>query len=354
MSSRGSDVMPIEQQSAFSPPTQEPNLASPVTPLLQSLYAPIADELEQTEQILRDELSSKDPYVDQLVKYGFRLGGKRLRPALLLLTAKACGDICREHLVLAAVVEMIHTATLVHDDVLDEASLRRKLATVNSRWDNETSVLLGDFLFTHAFHLASTLPSNYACRTIGKSTNKVCEGELRQKGNRGDLQIGEEVYFSIIEAKTAELCACACELGAHFAGGDPRLSESLADYGRHLGIAFQIVDDMLDIWGDESSTGKSLGTDLAKQKATLPVIRLLATLGKEQRDSLLELIENADPESRRELLLPYLNDSDARDYARAAAQHHVDAAAAKIDLLPDSPAKEVLAGLPHFVVHRSH
>lgn len=348
--------MSVNQSNASGSDTMAPpaDLRSPVTPLLQSLYEPIASELERAEEILRNQLTSRDPYVDQLVKYGFRLGGKRLRPALLLLAAKACGKVTREHEILAAVVEMIHTATLVHDDVLDEATMRRRLATVNSRWDNETSVLLGDFLFTHAFHLASTLPSTYACRTIGRATNTVCEGELRQKGNRGDYQISEETYFSIIEAKTAALCACSCELGAHFAGGDDSLTRNMAAYGRHLGIAFQIVDDVLDLWGEEASTGKSLGTDLAKQKATLPLIRLLETRSPQQRTAIIEMLENTEAEQRHTLLMPYLNETDAAEYCRTVAQQHVEAAAQLIEAVPDSPAKEVLAGLPHFVVHRSH
>ncbi len=158
---------------------------------LDTLYAPIADELEQVEDILRREMRSRHPFVDELVRYGCLLGGKRLRPALLLLSAKATGEVTPHHLTLAAVVEMIHTATLVHDDVLDEASMRRHLATVNARWDNEASLLLGDFLFSHAFYLASTTESTLACQLIGRSTNIVCEGEIRQKGSCADFELSE-------------------------------------------------------------------------------------------------------------------------------------------------------------------
>src|SRR5262245_15893504 len=174
--------------------------------LLRSLYAPIAAELADVETLLKSELRSDYPFVDELVRYGFLLGGKRLRPALLLLTAKAVGSrVTQEHVTLAAVVEMIHTATLVHDDVLDDALLRRHLATVNARWDDESSVLLGDFLFTHAFYLASTLDSVVGCRLIGRATNIVCEGELRQKGSRGNFTLTEAEYLEIVEAKTAAL-----------------------------------------------------------------------------------------------------------------------------------------------------
>ncbi len=180
---------------------------------VRSLFAPILSDLERVELLLTRELHSDSPFVDELLQYGGKLGGKRLRPALLLLTAQATGTLRPEHDTLAAVVEMIHTATLVHDDVLDEAEMRRHLATVNSRWNNETSVLLGDYLFSHAFYLASTLGDTYACQRIGRSTNIVCEGELRQVGNRGNHALAEDEYFRIIDGKTAELCAVPATWG---------------------------------------------------------------------------------------------------------------------------------------------
>ncbi len=224
------------------------------------------------------------------MRYGCLLGGKRLRPALLLLAAKACGQVNAQHLTLAAVVEMVHTATLVHDDVLDEASVRRHLATVNARWDNEASVLLGDFLFSHAFYLASTLESTLACQLIGRATNVVCEGEIRQKGSRGDFALDEATYFEILDAKTAALCACCCQLGAHFAGADESMTQRLTQFGRKLGIAFQIADDLLDVVGNETTVGKSLGTDLEKQKPTLPLIRALQIADDAQRASILAVL----------------------------------------------------------------
>src|SRR4051794_10878785 len=259
--------------------------------LLESLCAPIAAELADVEQLLKDEMRSDYPFVDELVRYGCLLGGKRLRPALLLLTASASGgQITRRHIVLAAVVEMIHTATLVHDDVLDEANMRRHLATVNARWDNEASVLLGDFLFTHAFYLASTLDDVTACRLIGRATNIVCEGELRQKGSRGNFELTETEYFRNVEAKTAELTAVSCRLGALFAGADAQTVEQLDGFGRNLGIAFQIADDLLDVLGEERTTGKSLGTDLEKQKPTLPIIRALELADSADRQAMLDIL----------------------------------------------------------------
>ena len=242
--------------------------------VLRSLYAPVAEDMQRVEDILDEELRNPHAFVDQVIRHSARLGGKRLRPALLLLTGSAIGKVTGDHHVLGAVVEMIHLATLVHDDVLDEADVRRHVATVNARWNNETSVLLGDYLFSHAFYLAATIGTAIACQTIGQSTNIVCEGELRQTGNHGRLDVSEEEYTEIIDAKTAELCACACNLGATFADASEDLVEAMTRYGRNLGIAFQIADDLLDLVGDEDVTGKSLGTDLEKQKPTLPIIHV--------------------------------------------------------------------------------
>jgi len=320
-------------------------------PYLRSLYAVIETQLQEVERILQAELRSEHPYVDELVRYGCLLGGKRLRPALLLLSAHAAGGIRPPHLTLAAVVEMIHTATLIHDDVLDGAVTRRHLATVNSRWDNEASVLLGDFLFSHALWLASRLDSTAACRILGASMNVVCEGELRQKGTRGDFGLSEAEYLSIIEAKTAELCACSCRLGAHFADADSAVIEQLDAYGRNLGIAFQIADDLLDVVGDESATGKSLGTDLARQTPTLPVIRLLTVVSRRERDEVLAILEGGVP-GRLSALRPFLEHHDAIRYAREKADDYADRARRQLDSLAPSPAVEAMRLLTQFVVAR--
>jgi octaprenyl-diphosphate synthase len=320
--------------------------------LLQSLYAPIAAELAEVERQLKSELRSDYPFVDELVRYGCLLGGKRLRPALLLLTAKAAGGrVMSEHITLATVVEMIHTATLVHDDVLDEAQIRRHLATVNARWDNEASVLLGDFLFTHAFYLASTLDSVLGCRLIGRATNIVCEGELRQKGSRGNFDLSESEYLEIIEAKTAELTAVSCRLGALYAGAGEDVVEEMDGFGRDLGIAFQIADDLLDVLGNERTTGKSLGTDLEKQKPTLPVIRALELATAADRAAIMDLV--CGDQRRPELLAPFLEKYDAVEYARDRAMAFARRARKRLEALEASAAREVLAVMTEFVVSRS-
>jgi octaprenyl-diphosphate synthase len=326
--------------------------SAPPSPPLSQLYAPIAAELSEVERRLKAELRSDYPFVDELVRYGCLLGGKRLRPALVLLSAKAVGGrVTDSHLTLATVVEMIHTATLVHDDVLDEAQIRRHLATVNARWDNEASVLLGDFLFTHAFYLASTLDSVLGCRLIGRATNIVCEGELRQKGSRGNFALTETEYLEIIEAKTAELTAVSCRIGAVFAGASDELAEQMDGIGRDLGIAFQIADDLLDVQGEEQATGKSLGTDLEKQKPTLPIIRALEVASAADREALLELLNGDERQSGR--LAPLLHRYGAIEYARSRGQAFAHRARQRLEYLSPSRERDVLAAMTEFVMSRS-
>lgn len=320
---------------------------------LSSIYTPVQDSMTLVEEILQQELKNDSPFVDELLQYGCLLGGKRLRPALLLLAAKAVGEIRPEHIQLAAVVEMIHTATLIHDDILDEADKRRHLETVNARWNNETSVLLGDYLFTHAFYLASTTGSADACRVIGQATNTVCEGELRQVGSREHYDLGEAEYIEIIESKTAALCACSCQLGAMFAGGSDEIVQQLYQYGMRLGTAFQIADDLLDVEGEEATTGKSLGTDLEKQKPTLPLIRSLQVATPEQRKDLIQLL-GRDPKPSATELRPWFEMADALTYSRQRAIEFTHQAIEQLQDLPDSDAADVLKSIPHFVVARDH
>jgi len=319
---------------------------------LAAAYAPIAGGLGEAERAFEAELGSHFPFVQRLVDHCSDFRGKRLRPALVLLSGQACGGTTAAHPVLAAVVEMIHTATLVHDDILDESLVRRHAATVNAEWGSETAVLLGDYLFTHAFHLAASLDSTLACRWIGRATNMVCEGEMQQVHSRGNLDLTEDDYFSIIRGKTAELTAVSCRLGAHYAGAGEAITARLDDYGRDLGVAFQIADDVLDIWGDERSTGKSLGTDLEKQKLTLPIIRLLSTAPPATAAALRRLLGEASAENRHELR-PYLETSGALDYAWDRAREYAALAHDALDPLPDSPAKATLQHLTAYVVRRS-
>lgn len=328
--------------------------ATPVVPakdLGARIQHLIGADLAAMEEVFQQEIDSSEPFVRDVLAHLQSYRGKRLRPMLLLLTAQTLGPVAEPHHVLAAVVEMIHTATLVHDDVLDEANTRRHVATVNARWNNETSVLLGDYLFTHAFHLAASLESARACRLIGHATNLVCEGELSQVHERGNLDLDETHYFSIVEGKTAELCAVACHLGAYYSGAEPAVVEACERYGRWLGIAFQIADDVLDLAGNESETGKTLGSDLTKQKLTLPVIHLLSTANPTDAARIREWLSEPTPESRR-LLLEELHKTGALVYAQQRAQEYATNARAQLAVLPKSPARTILEELAAYVVVR--
>jgi octaprenyl-diphosphate synthase len=242
-------------------------------------------------------------------------------------------------------------ATLVHDDVLDEAELRRKGATINHlRW-NEAAVMLGDYLISHSFHLCSSLDSQLASRLIGRTTNRVCEGELLQIDNRNNLDLTEETYLEIITRKTASLCATCCLLGAKFAGaGETRVGQ-LETYGLSLGTAFQIQDDILDIVGNPHTVGKTLGSDVEKGKMTLPMIHFLRTAPAEHRLLLRSLLDGNGPdkgERIRNLVLP----SGSIEYARGRARQFVERARTCLAALPDSEARRVLAAMAEFVISR--
>ncbi len=322
-----------------------------MTTALMSLTDSIASELAAVEDRFHEELDSELDCVNALVRHVSRFRGKMLRPTLLLLAGKACGELCDAHVTLATVVEMIHMATLVHDDVLDEAELRRKGATINHLRGNEAAVLLGDYLISHSYHLCSSLGSQLASRLIARTTNQVCEGELLQIDNRNNFDLDEETYLKIITRKTAVLCATCCRLGAGFAGADEQVISRLELFGLSIGTAFQIQDDILDIVGDVRTVGKTLGIDITKGKMTLPMIHFLRTAPREHRTLLRSLLASRDGdkvERIRNLVLP----SQSITYARDRAKLLIDRARRAIDSLPDSDAKRTLDAMAEFVVAR--
>lgn len=314
------------------------------------LYAPIARDLEAVERIYAETIASRRPALARMLEHLNHYRGKRLRPALLLLTAHACGKVAPAHHVLGAVVEMVHTATLVHDDVLDEAAVRRHVPTVNAGWGNKASILLGDYLFTHAFHLTSTIGEARACEMIGQATNRVCEGEMHQTLQRGNLNLTEDEYLEIIDGKTAALTACCCQLGAIYAGGSDETCERLANYGRLLGMAFQVADDLLDLTGREDQAGKTLGTDLEQLKLTLPLIRMLSALPPTEAASLRKVMSNGQP--KRPAVAAALQRTGAVDYARERAESLALEAAGELDILPPSQCRDLLHLLTQWAVQR--
>lgn len=317
---------------------------------LASLYEAIAPDLAKVCRIFDDELFSELPFVNELCTHVRQYRGKMLRPALLLLSGRACGSTRPEHLTLAAVVEMVHMATLVHDDVLDEADLRRRCPTINRMQGNEAAVLLGDYLISHAFHLCSSLQSQEASRIIGATTNTVCEGELQQIFHRGDEELTPEQYLQIISRKTAALTAACCRLGAQFAGASPTVTAALEQYGQQVGIAFQITDDVLDIVGTEKEMGKTLGRDFDKNKLTLPLIHCFthggADLGRRARQYWRDAgRHHAD-------LRACLEQSGSIAYTLAEAARYVESATASLEALPASDAREVLCRMAQLILDR--
>ncbi|MFH5803037.1 polyprenyl synthetase family protein [Alienimonas sp. DA493] len=324
---------------------------SPEAALLADVDRLIGEDLAACERLYAEELASAHPAVRDVRDHVAKYRGKRLRPILTLLAGAACGGVNGKHRTLAAVLEMVHVATLVHDDVLDGADVRRHVATVHSRWNPRTAVLFGDFLFTHAFHLAATVDAA-ACRAIGAATNAVCEGELTQIHERGNVDLTEAEYFRIVAGKTAALTAVAAELGAVHAGADAATAAALRGYGEDLGVAFQIADDLLDLVGEEGRVGKTLGSDLVEKKLTLPIIRLRDRLQNGDAQEVKALL-TAPPADARDRLMPLLEGAGALDSAAATARERAAAAVDRLDGLPDSEAKSLLKRLARFSVRRT-
>lgn len=331
----------------------QPNPAADGAAGLAVLFDAIGDDLAEVARIFDAELTTDVPTVRPMLAHvgGFR--GKMLRPALVILSGRAAGGTGPHHRTLAAVVEMVHVATLVHDDVLDESRLRRGRASVNQRWGNEAAVLLGDLLISHAYHLCSSVPDHAAARLVGAATNVVCEGELLQVHRRGDLTLSEAGYFDIIRRKTGCLTALSCRLGARWAGAEPHVIEALARYGERLGMAFQIADDVLDLTGDDAEAGKQLGTDLAQGKLTLPLIHLLsATTAPAERRALEGLLTADRPADGIAELRTRLASAGSIAHARRTADRFIAEAVAELSVLPSGPARDHLALAATLVTRR--
>lgn len=321
-------------------------------PTLTDVYAPIRDDLAIAQQVFNDELKSEIEFVNALVQRVAGYRGKMLRPALLLLSARATGTLRDIHHKLAAVVEIVHMATLVHDDVLDEADERRGQPTVCSTDGNVTAVLLGDFLISHAYHLCSSTGCAHAGHRLGDATNAVCEGELEQNHLRYDQALTEAHYFDIIRRKTGSLTAVSCELGAYYAEADPQVVRAMHTFGMAAGAAFQIVDDILDITGDHDEVGKTLDRDLALGKLTLPTIHCLANAKTEIKRRLRDALTGKAPWDRHEVC-HWLASTDSVDYAESIASQYVAEALAQLELLPQSDARCSLTAMAEFIVSRN-
>jgi octaprenyl-diphosphate synthase len=323
--------------------------ASVTIPLLQPI---LSDDMEAVDRVLREALHSDVPLIRQVGEYIIAGGGKRLRPALLLLTAQACGYRGTHHHTLAAVVEMIHTATLLHDDVVDESSLRRGHATANAIFGNAASVLVGDFLYSRAFQLMVTTGSVTVLKIFSDATNVIAEGEVLQLLNSGDPDLDEDRYLAVIRRKTAKLFEAAAQLGAVLGHAGPELEDALARYGMHLGTAFQLIDDVLDYTGDHAAMGKNPGDDLAAGKPTLPFIRALEKGTPDEVAFLRGALEDRNL-GEFAVVLSILQRTGALDHARTCAETESTLAAGCLTILAPTSYREVLLELAAFAVARS-
>ncbi len=312
----------------------------------------LASAMERVDEVIRARLSSKVALVDQIGRYIVEAGGKRVRPRLLLLFADALGHEGPAQHELAATVEFIHTATLLHDDVVDESSLRRGRATANALFGNAASVLVGDFLYSRAFQMMVSVNQMRVLDVVADATNVIAEGEVLQLMNMHDPDLAVEDYLQVIRFKTAKLFEASARLGAILGKADAATEEACADFGRRLGTAFQLVDDLLDYEGRSEELGKNVGDDIREGKATLPILLAMARCSPEEREMLREAIRTGEVE-RLNQIIDVVRRTGAIEATRDAAEEEIARARANLDVLPSGRARDALLELCGRAVHRS-
>ena len=327
--------------------------ATPTTVSPRSPSDAIAADTQAVNLVIRRELHSDVPLVNQIADYIISAGGKRIRPTLVLLFANAWGYRGTDHHALAAVVEFIHTATLLHDDVVDESSLRRGRKTANALFGNAASVLVGDFLYSRAFQMMVTIGNMRVMQILADATNVIAEGEVLQLLNMHDPDVSEERYLQVIRSTTATLFEAAAQLGALIAGASDEQIDAAAEYGRSLGTAFQLIDDVLDYSGNAADIGKNVGDDLREGKPTLPLIYLMQHGTSEQRELVRTCIETGD-ELHFDAVLKAVTESGALQYTRQQALTAAATARSTIGGLPSGDFKNSLVNLCAFAVDRNH
>ncbi|MBL9128576.1 MAG: polyprenyl synthetase family protein, partial [Verrucomicrobiales bacterium] len=303
---------------------------------------------ESVRRFLDDQIEQFEPEVAEGARYALSASGKQLRPVLVALSAHAAGGLGPDHAAGASIVELVHLATLVHDDVIDAAGLRRQRPTVAARYGNRTAVLLGDCLFAHALQLAASFPTTDVCRAVSAATQAVCSGEILQTLRQGRLDQPLDEYFRVIRLKTAELFALACELGALLTAAPMGHRVALKRFGIAFGTAYQVFDDCLDVFGNESTAGKTLGTDFASGKVTLPLLLAHQSAGPGDR-SRLESLFNRRGTVHADGLRAILDQHQAGVRAQAVVASHLEAAREALRPLNNAPATAPLAGLTHYL-----
>ncbi|WP_043531579.1 octaprenyl diphosphate synthase [Litchfieldella xinjiangensis] len=322
-------------------------------PSASPIHAVVAEDFAAVDQTIRSQLASRVPLVESIGQYITESGGKRLRPLLVLLAARSLEYNGDKHITLATLIEFMHTSTLLHDDVVDESHMRRGKATANDAWGNAPSVLVGDFLYSRSFQMMVSVGSMRIMEVLSAATCTIAEGEVLQLTNVGNPDIDEAAYFETIQGKTAMLFEAASHCGAILADASPQQEAALQYYGRYLGLAFQLVDDLLDYQGNADAMGKNVGDDLAEGKPTLPLIHAMATGTPDQAKLVRQAIRQGGLE-RLDDVLAIVRDTGALDYTRARAEEMAAKALEQLDLLPQSPYRDSMAQLAHLAVERQN
>ena len=320
---------------------------------LSQIRAPVADDVKAVDTLIIDRLHSSVVLINQIGHYIVSSGGKRLRPLLVLLAARACGYTGARHLDAAAIVEFIHTATLLHDDVVDGSELRRNRNTANSVWGNEASVLVGDFLYARAFEMMVDVGNLRVMEVMAGATARIAEGEVLQLLNAHDADTDEARYMEVIQRKTATLFEAGTRLGAVITETSAEVESAMASYGLHLGIAFQLVDDALDYMSDDGTIGKQIGDDLEEGKPTLPVIRAMEVGSEAQRTLLRQAIEDGGRQ-HIDAVIKAIVETKAIDYTVELARWHAEAAKQALNAVPESPSRDSMAATADFAVARTY
>ncbi|MCP9478787.1 octaprenyl diphosphate synthase [Marisediminitalea aggregata] len=311
-------------------------------------------DMQSVNQLIQQQVDSDVALINQLGFYIVNSGGKRLRPLLTVLAARALNIQSQQHHTLAAIIEFIHTATLLHDDVVDESTMRRGRETANALFGNQASVLVGDFLYTRSFQMMVSLNSMRVMEILSDSTNRIAQGEVQQLMNCNDPNTTEESYFDVIYGKTARLFEAATQLAAVITGQTEEIEVAMQDYGKHLGTAFQLADDLLDYESDADAMGKNAGDDLAEGKPTLPLLYAMWHASEEDAALIREAIEKANGLPHLERILGVMKETGALDYTRQKANEEADTAITALSAIPDSDYKQALIALAHIAVDRNN
>jgi len=319
-----------------------------------SIYQMVSGDMDAVNKLIQRRLQSEVALINQLSIYIINSGGKRLRPLLALLVARACDYQGEKHIEVAAIVEFIHTATLLHDDVVDESDLRRGKETASSVWGNQAAVLVGDYLYSRAFEMMVDVESMQVMRILANTTNTIAEGEVLQLLNCHDADTTEERYLEVIYSKTAKLFEAACLIGAVLADLSESEQQLIARYGMHLGTAFQLADDILDYSASAEEMGKNIGDDLAEGKPTLPLIVALRRSTGKQADIIRQAIEQGEGLKHIDEIQVVIHQTGALDYTKKAADKEIQLAIKHLECLADSPYKTALEALAYFSLERTH